>query len=216
MKKSIIVFIFLISNLTIYSQIKVRPGARLGLNSSNISNLENSSRKTGINAAAFINIKFADFYQLQPEFTFSQQGASYGVTYSQFYDPYDPIIQTYTQDVDLNISYVGVSIANKFFIIPNLGLHFIVGPSIEVNVNDDGADITPVDFALFGGIGYEFPFGLGIEARYKQGFIDIRDGYDGSYYSGNYYYDYGNDHYYDGNNLLNGVIQASVYYKFDF
>ncbi len=201
------------TTIATFSQIKVRPGVRLGLNSSSISNVEQADRKLGLSAASFVNIQFSRFYALQVEGTYNNQGISQNnrIIYYDYYG--NPVIEPGSSD--LNIHYVGIGIANKFFIIPGVGLHFIIGPSIEVNVEDDGADITPVDFSLFGGIGYEFPFGLGIEARYKQGLIDVREDYDGSYYIGNdYYYAESDGDYYDGNNLLNGVIQLGVYYKF--
>ena len=94
---------------------------------------------------------------------------------------------------------------------PEIGLHFILGPSLDINVSDNSnGDITPADVSFFGGIGYEFPMGLGIEARYKQGFVDVRDGYYDDYYYDNNY----DNEYYNGNNKLNSVFQFSVYYKF--
>ena len=213
MKKALLLFAFVTVSLTAFSQIKVRPGVRLGLNAATISNMDNAERKLGINAATYVNIHFSNFYELQVEGTYNNQGSTQ--TY-QVYNGFDPSLG-HTREVDLNLHYVGVGIVNKFFIIPDVGLHFILGPSLEVNVDDDGADITPIDFSLFGGIGYEFPFGLGLEARYKQGLIDVRENYDGSYYIGNdYYYAENDGDYYDGNNLLNGVIQFGVYYKFNF
>ena len=62
-----------------------------------------------------------------------------------------------------------------------------------------------------GGIGYDFPFGLSVEARYKQGIIDYDDGFSEFGDSSDPYYD---DNY-DKNNL-NGVFQIGVSYKFDF
>ena len=69
-----------------------------------------------------------------------------------------------------------------------------------------GRDLDGLDFALFGGIGYEFPFGLGLEMRYNQGFIDIF-GYD----SQDDYEDFEWDELY-----LNSYFQIGATYKFDF
>jgi hypothetical protein len=208
MKNLLLTITFIAISLSTFSQVKVRPGLRMGINASTITNHENSERKIGFSGAMYANIHFASFYELQPEMTYSNQG--FKENNYTYIDPYYGDI-IHTNGDDINIHYLGLAIANKFFVSPNIGLHFIIGPSIEINVSDNTYDeVTPVDFALFGGIGYEFPIGLGIEARYKQGFIDVREGYYDYYYDD---YNYDNE-YYDGNNKLNSVFQFSVYYKF--
>jgi len=200
MKNLLLAIAFISISLPSFSQVKVSPGLRMGLNASNISNHYNSERVLGFNGAMFVNIHFARFYELQPEISYSNQG--YNGKQSQFLSPFDPLITI--SDEQVKTHYLGLSIANKFFVIPDLGLHFIVGPSLEINVSDNAYyDVTPIDLSVFGGIGYEFPMGLGLEARYKQGLIDVRDGYY------DYYYDD-----YNGNLKLNSVFQFSVYYKF--
>lgn len=222
MKKTILFFALLTVSITAFSQVKVRPGIRLGLNAANITNVEkksffqNSDIKIAPNAGLFVNIHLSNFYELQVETNYSNQGAK--ASYIETYNINGSPIRNEVEE-DLSIHYVSLAIANKFFVIPDVGLHFIVGPSIDINVSEDSIyNMTPVDFALFGGIGYEFPFGLGIEARYKQGLIDTRDNYDGdSFYAGSdgYYIETDGD-YYDGDNWLNSVFQLGVYYKFNF
>ncbi|MFL0353013.1 porin family protein [Xanthomarina sp. GH4-25] len=207
MKNLILAIACVAISLPTFSQVKVRPGLRLGLNASNITNHYNSERVFGLNGAVFVNIHLANFYELQPELTYSNQGFN-GVQH-RYVGSFDPLITS--SDSDVNTHYLGLGIANKFYVVPNLGLHFIVGPSLEFNISDNSYyDITPVDLSLFGGIGYEFPMGLGIEARYKQGIVDVRDGYYDIYYD-DYNYD---DEYYNGKNKLNSVFQFNVYYKF--
>ena len=64
------------------------------------------------------------------------------------------------------------------------------------------------DLGVFGGLGYTFSNGFGVEARFKQGLVDIfGDNYD--------YYD--NDNYYDNyidNVKLNQVFQIGASYTF--
>jgi hypothetical protein len=210
MKKLFLAIACIAISIPTFSQVKVRPGFRMGLNASTITNNYDSDRVLGFNGAMFVNIHLASFYELQPEFTYSNQGYK-GERYSDYIDPYDPVVNFSTQDVHIN--YIGLAITNKFFFVPNLGLHLIVGPSLEVNVSDNSYyDITPVDLSLFGGIGYEFPMGLGMEVRFKQGIVDVREGYYDFYYD-DYDYNY-DDQYYNGNNKLNSVFQFNVYYKF--
>ncbi|RSK41388.1 porin family protein [Mangrovimonas spongiae] len=209
MKKSIIFLLFVALSVTAFSQVKVRPGVRLGLNLSSVSNIDHADAKIGPNAAIFANIRFANFYALQPEATYSNQGAKDAIRYYNYGNSFDPGYYYYSED--LSIHYLGVALANKFYIVPNVGVHLIVGPAIDVKVADnlDDDSIIPVDFSLFGGVGYEFPFGLGIEARYKQGLLDIRD----DFYDN---YDEDNDDFWSSDSVLNGSIQFGVYYKFDF
>lgn len=195
MKKVLVVLLFLVFSISSFSQSKVRPGIRLGFNSANISNT-NLEDKIGLNGAIFADIRFGKFYALQPEIAFSSQGGE-----SSF------------NGGDLNINYISIALANKFYVVPKAGLHFIVGPSIDLDfdnnfiniVNDtDDSDVTPIDLALFFGIGYEFPFGLTIEARYKQGLINI-DLFD------DFFYDSDDS---NGNPSLNNVFQVGLAYKF--
>jgi len=203
MKKIILSLALVIATTTAFSQVEFNPGVRLGVNQSKITNSELEA-KTGLYAGLFANIQFTDFYALQPEITYSNQGGKSDINGVD----------------DLNIHYVSVGVANKFFVVKDLGLHIIVGPSIDLNfednwinlINDDGdIDITPIDFTIFGGVGYEFPFGLSIEARYKHGLLDL-DTDDNSYYDTNGNYQYYN---YD-DNQLNAVFQIGVSYKFNF
>jgi hypothetical protein len=208
MKKFLILVSTVLLASTAFSQVKVRPGFRAGLNLSKITHLENVSRKPGINAAMFVNVHFTRFYELQPELTYSNQGWSRdGFSYI---DPYNDVTYNVNSQ-DVSSHYIGIALTNKFFMSPKLGLHVLLGPGMEFNVSDNLPydNLTPVDLVFFGGIGYEFPFGLGLEARYKQGIVDVDD-----YYYDDYNNNYYDDNYYNGKNKLNSVFQFNVYYKF--
>lgn len=205
MKKIVLACVFLMS-FAAFAQIKVRPGARLGMNISKLSNLTTSSSKTGLNASAFVNIRFTRFYELQPEIGYSNQGTK--IKTSSFFNEFDPVIQNGKRTLDLE--YLTLGITNKFYPIKDFGLNLIVGPSLDFLVGEDYNDeILRADVSFFGGVGYEFPFGLGIEVRYKQGLIDVREDY-------NDYIDDTDGDYYDDPNVLNGVVQLGVSYRFTF
>lgn len=212
-KKQLLIAVCLVFTAASFSQFKVRPGIKAGINSATITDIENSSRRVGLQGAMFLNIHFPRIYELQVEASYSNQGFNQD-TYTRI-NPYSGEILRYS-DNNVSVHYIGAAISNKFFFVPNLGLHVLVGPSLEINVSDNtNGDIIPVDFAFFAGIGYEFPMGLGLEARYKQGFIDVRDNYyNSSYYDSDYTFD--GDEYFNGSNKLNSVIQVSLYYKFGF
>src|SRR5690606_32875848 len=129
MKKIIFAIAFIALSASTFSQVKVRPGLRLGLNASTITNYYDSERVLGLNGAVFVNIHLARFYELQPELTYSSQG--FKGEQSSFGDPFDPAFYITSEDVTAH--YLGLAITNKFFVVPDLGLHFIVGPSLELN-----------------------------------------------------------------------------------
>ncbi|MGI9552101.1 MAG: porin family protein [Aurantibacter sp.] len=170
MRKMILLLFFLAAIYNINAQAKVRPGLKSGLNVSSISNLD-LDNTSGIYAGAFAHIRFSEIYTMQLELLYSAQGGKANTI----------------GESDLEFDYILFSMANKLFVSKKMGFHFIVGPSLELNLDsnrleyDDGEWIwnddspTRFDIAIFAGIGYEFNFGLILEARYKQGFLDVAD-----------------------------------------
>ncbi|TGV02230.1 outer membrane beta-barrel protein [Flavivirga rizhaonensis] len=193
MKKSLISLALIAVSSIAFSQIKIKPGVRAGVNFSNFTNT-NLDDKTDFYIGAFAEIKFVNFYALQPEINYSRQGGKSVISGLD----------------DLEIQYLGVALANKFYPFKAISLHAIVGPAINIKVGDnyDGFNdnLEGFDFLFFGGLGYDFPFGLGIETRYNIGIVDI----------------FGNNvNNTNGNNniddlLLNKVFQIGATYKFDF
>jgi len=174
-------------------EAQARPGIKMGLNSSNISKTRLDS-KTGAYIGAFVKIPITDYYALQPELLYSRQGGK----------------SNSTEYGDVNINYLSIGIPNKFYVGPNNGFHFMLGIGLDINLKNNfvgftnfniDEEISPIDVVAMGGIGYEFDFGLSIEARYKQGTISV---------------DFlGEDNLYEeaGSNL-NGVFQIGAAYKF--
>ena len=193
MKKILLVLAFVGLTTTAFSQITVSPGFRGGISIAKITNTESNSR-SDFYIGGFAGIKFARFYTLQPELTYSRQGGK----------------EIFFNGDDLEIQYLNFGIANKFYPVPNTGLYFVLGPSLNFKLSDNydsfyGDDIEGFDFVLFGGMGYEFPFGLGFEARFNQGFVDL------------FGYEYDDDDSLDWDQLyLNSYFQIGATYKFDF
>lgn len=193
MSKASFSFLVLVLSLLSFSKAQVRPGIKLGLNSSNISKTKLDT-KSGLYVGAFVKIPISEYYSLQPEILYSNQG---GNSNSNEYG-------------DVAINYLSIGIPNKFYVSPNKGFHFMLGLGLDINLKnnfvgltnfDIDNEISPVDVVAMGGIGYEFDFGLAIEARYKQGTISV---------------DFlGEDNLYEeaGSNL-NGVFQIGASYKF--
>ena len=144
----------------------------------------------------FINYKTEDFkWAFQSELGFAMQGTK--TEYKQPAGtnskgtPYDAL----NYDLELNYSYLTFGGLMKYY--PYRGLNVGVGSQLGINLNPKnviyqsdfdymgtGSDLqvqeelsksitgTTVLVSLLANIGYEFPFGLGIEARYGYGLND--------------------------------------------
>lgn len=208
MKKVIFATLCCLGFATSQAQVTVKPGVRAGLNVSSLTNLDADSR-ADFYVGGQVGIQFTKFYTLQPELTYSRQGASVN---NYFYDdPFDPDFSSNrSRSSDIELQYISLAVANKFKIID--GFHALVGPSLDFKVGDNleySHDLIGFDLAIFGGLGYTFPNGFTVEARFKQGLVDI--------FGDNYDYDYDDDEYYNDyvdNVKLNQVFQIGASYTF--
>jgi len=209
MKNIFFLVLFMLSTVG-FSQTKF--GVRAGVNQSNITGSD-FSVKTDFYVGALLNIHISELYELQPEVTYSRQGGKNGV----IGDAYDSYTGIYTRDKsDVELNYLSIGATNKFYILKDEKLHFLVGPSLNfnfkynmVNLTNGGVDdveYTPIDLSFYGGVGYQFDMGLTIEARYKQGLIDVNLDDTYNYTAGSY----------DNTIERNSVFQIGLSYKFDF
>jgi hypothetical protein len=181
-----------------FSQSKSALGLRAGVNISNLTNA-NLETKSDVYLGVYGQFKFSEFYALQPEINYSNQGGK----------------AKNVGDKDVDIHYISISVTNKLF-VQNSGFHFIIAPSFDFDADDtligianrnEGNDITFLDMAIGLGFGFEFKNGIGIEARYKRGFIDVFSGSWHDFESNSLYYE---------ENQFNNLYQVGLTYKFDF
>ncbi|GGX25034.1 porin family protein [Aquimarina muelleri] len=199
MKKLLVIVMFFGVFGIVSAQNKTSFGLRGG---ANISNLSNSDLETKLGAylGAFVNIRFSEFYALQPEVGYSNQGGE---------------TKFPTAD-NVEIHYISIAATNKFF-IKGTGLHFIIAPGFDFDFDDtpvslinreEGNDVTFIDVSIAVGLGYEFKNGLTIEARYKQGTLDV--------FSGDFH-DFSKEQLlYEEKNQFNEVFQLGLSYRFNF
>ena len=197
MKNIILAFIISFLSFSSFSQSRTSFGLRSGVNIAKLSNT-NLESKTGLYLGAVLPIKISDLYTLQPELGYSNQGAKANNAMNESVD----------------IHYISVSVANKFF-VEDSGFHFIIAPGFDLDSDDsviglanrtEGNDVTFIDLNIGLGIGVEFKNGLGIEARYKRGLVDV---FSGDWHS----FD---SELYENENQFNTVFQLGIYYKFKF
>lgn len=195
MKKTTLILVAVLLSISSFSQSKTSLGFRGGANLSNLSNTELKS-KTGFYLSALAQFKISELYTLQPELGYSLQGG----------DSKNSI------DADLSIHYISIGATNKFF-IKDSGIHFLIAPGLDFDTDDtfiglanrtEGNDVTFIDFTIAAGVGIEFKNGIGIEARYKQGVIDVFSGDFHSFDSQQY----------EIETQFNSVFQLGMTYKF--
>lgn len=196
-KIALIAFVLFIGLATSQAQVRVSPGIRGGLNISNLTNFD-SDPKSDFYAGGFVEIKFNRYFTLQPEITYTRQGAEV-----REFEIDGPGSRT----VNYDLNYISLGAVAKFH-FGGGGFHILGGPSLDIKTDDNFPqyEYNPVgtDLSLIGGIGYSLPNGLTFEARFKQGLIDIY-GYDGIYDDNYYYYD---------DVILNTVFQLGISYTF--
>ncbi|PBJ12652.1 porin family protein [Flavobacterium sp. ACN6] len=196
MKKIALIAFVLFIGISTQAQVKVSPGLRGGLNVSTLTNIDYNNSKTDFYVGGLVNIKFNKFFSLQPEITYSRQGdegredIGNGNNYRY---------------VNYELNYITLGAVAKFNFNGG-GFHILAGPSLDIKIDDNYINTNPEDYdlAIVGGVGYTLPNGLTLEARIKQGLVDIY-GYNGFYNDNDYYYD---------DVILNQVFQIGISYTF--
>ncbi len=208
MKNKITFLIACFAVILLNAQVEIKPGVKAGLNSSNFTNLSSSNLDgeslTSFHIGGTVSFKFAKFYTLQPELLYSRQGSNIKNTIILFDNNLDPIPN---QEIKVQLDYLSIVVNNKFFIAGS-GFNVQVAPVIDILLNDKNIDSPEgIDIAFAGGIGYNFPMGLTLDLRYKQGTVDVfgRNVYNGNGAQTTSFSDL----------ILNKTIQLSVGYEFD-
>jgi len=166
MKNLFLLCIVLVSS-SVFSQSifdRLHFGVKAGGNYSDFSNANfDTEGLPGFHAGAIIAFDINEKWSVQEDFLFSTQGAK--------------IKDGISDGKDLKLSYVSVPIVLKYK--TSFGLYFEAGPQVGILASEDFKELTNDDFAekidagMVGGIGYQFPNGLGIGARYYYGLTDI-------------------------------------------
>ncbi|MFK5878053.1 MAG: porin family protein [Flavobacteriaceae bacterium] len=191
MKKHLLIVVLMLITYSAFSQKKLHLGVKAGVNYSSLSNTS-FDYKPGLYVGLFLQVQVSDFYALQPELYYSNQGAKTNFLGAE----------------DVNIHYVSIAFANKFFIMNDQRFHLLAGIGLDLDWDDnlinlansgfETNNIFAVDMTVFGGLGYQFDMGLTIEARYKRGLIGVFT-----------------DELFEENNHFNSVFQFGLAYKFD-
>ncbi|RAR71537.1 outer membrane beta-barrel protein [Flavobacterium aciduliphilum] len=159
------------------AQVEFKPSVRVGLNVSKLEGIDIPS-KNDIYFGISGGIKLSKTYTLQPELSISKQGA-------KGYYAYNNNGYFVSGNTDISLQYLSFSINNKFQLFKNFNLllgefnDIVIGDKIIQENSRSISKGQDIDYGIFGGIGYEFPKGIGFEVRVKKGFGDALDDYTG-------------------------------------
>ena len=194
----------------VQAQVTFKPGIQAGINISKLTNT-NLENKIDFYIGGFGALKLSKFYTLQPELTYSKQGAkgNAAIGSKSYYNPTtNSYITTYNEgNVDVSLQYISAITINKFNF--NESFYILAGPFFDILIADNfkvdpkenersftkGGDI---DLGIIGGLGYSLKNGVSFEARVKKGLTNS----------------YSNDYTYGGNNNTNLVYQIGAAYTF--
>src|SRR5690625_2744600 len=155
----------------------VKFGAKGGVNFSHIRNSSMDAR-TGFHLGVLAEIFINEQLSFQPEALYSTQGGSF---------------DSESMNSKLNLDYISVPLMFKYYAVDGFNLQ--VGPQFSfltkakykvanLGSMDVEDSIESPDFSLNFGLGYEFPFGVFLDARYnhsltkisKNGIPEVNDG----------------------------------------
>lgn len=159
------------------STFTMKIGPKVGVNLANLSGtqtFENVSMKTSLNGGVVFNMRWGQrhlssafgtgFFGIQPEMLFSMQGAN-------------------VDGKSVNLNYLMVPVMIKFYATECFNIE--MGPEFALLISDPGKvnremftyDLRNLsggkDVALAIGMGYDFDFGLSINARYNYGISQL-------------------------------------------
>ena len=192
MKKISFLFAFVLAGITLFAQ-GPKFGLKGGLNIASLSTDASTdfNSRLGLHAGGLVHIHLSPQFSLQPEVLYSSQGAKYTVS---------------DQEHSLGLNYINIPLNVQYMF--NNGFRLQTGPQVGflVDVNDKyngqetefftSDDFKSIDAAWTFGLGYLSYTGLGVDARYNLGLININD--DAA-----------------GNTLKNNVFQVGIFYMFD-
>ena len=167
MKKVFFVLSFLMVAAFGASAQETHFGLKAGLNlaSVNISPGDDYDSKAGLHLGGLAHIHLSRHFALQPEVVYSMQGGKR------------------ENDVKLKLNYINVPLLAQYMV--DNGFRLQTGPQLGIllsakteadDVEVDRKDnFSTIDFSWAFGMGYLFPSGFGLDARYNLGINDVWD-----------------------------------------
>lgn len=192
MKKLFLLVVWVVAAFTLRAQ-EITIGPKVGMNVTNISNINDSKNKVSIHVGAFAEWKVNDFFAIQPELIYSRQGFRYKEDGTK---------------VKNRVNYLNIPVLAKLYVLEDLSVD--LGPQLGLALNgksvskDNGdthkyknKDLNTVEVSWAIGLSYDLDR-LMFSARYNIGLSNVMD----------------KNKSWDQSNNKNHVFQLSVGYRF--
>ncbi|WP_440134900.1 porin family protein [Chitinophaga sancti] len=167
MKKSILA-VLLVACAAISAKAQTLTfGVKAGLNVAKLTNIDDSHTRASIYGGGFANFALSDMFAVQPELMYSGQGYYYRDAYNNKYT-------TKLGYITIPVMFQ-VHLVEEFYLEAGPQVGFLAAAKakagkVTVDVKDQ---MTTADFGLGFGLGYQFPMGVGVSARYMFGLTDV-------------------------------------------
>ena len=187
-----IIFLLLVVYAGTLKGQELKFGVKAGLNLSSLRYDPeppiNFKLKPGFHIGGIFQYKLSEKFALESQLLYSQQGVKTQLENVMLYgsNPGDPFIgppNGITVEATTMLNYINLPILAKYYF--KEGLFVNLGPQLgylinakaeEKNVKFDMKEYyTDIDLGLNGGLGYEFPNGIIVNANYYLGLYDIYD-----------------------------------------
>lgn len=145
-------------------------GPKIGANFSNVNGFDGAKTRVGVTAGAFADRAITDGFSLEAGLMWSQQGFLYDFEGT---------------NVRIHLNYVNMPIVTKFYFADGFNLQMGAQFGYLVTAKQDrpeGIGLKSVfnkyNADIVTGLGYDFRFGLLLEARYHIGLVNLYRGAD--------------------------------------
>lgn len=185
MKKLFFFTLIMLVAVSVSSNAQTKFGLKAGINIANVTgDLEGSDSRMAPYFGVFANFALSEKVVFQPELLYSMKGDK--DSYTENYEGVNVNVEKVAK-----FDYLDIPLMFKFK--PGGGFNLLAGPQIGLLLSakikteasaqgisaSEEEDIKEymkgVDFGLGFGLGYEFDFGLGIDARYNLGLSNVSD-----------------------------------------
>ena len=191
--KKLFLLVALVAAAFISKAQEITIGPKVGMNVTNISNIDDSKNKVSIHVGAFAEWKVNDFFAIQPEVVYSRQGFRYKENGTK---------------IKNRVNYLNIPVLAKLYVLENLSVD--LGPQLGLALNGKAVaknngdthkyknkDLNTVEFSWAIGLSYNWDRFM-FSARYNIGLSNVMD----------------KDKSWDKSNNKNHVFQLSVGYRF--
>ena len=194
--------------------VESRFGIKGGVNIATLNNKDypssadfKSNTKTGFHGGFFVNVPMGSVIKFQPELLYSLQGAKSRINIATPTGSVSSNYKTHLHYLNLPLMFQARPASGGFYVELGPQLSYLLSAKNKdisnvagVTERDIKSELKKIDVASCGGIGFVTRVGLGNDARYNWGFLNVLDDNNPANIA--------------GTKLRNRVLQIGLFYQF--